>query len=302
MRWWIRSTGGLVLGAVTLLLIPLEASGRRAADSNWAGRWNTTFTSMILTQKGKTVEGHYDWHDGHLTGTVRGNTLTGKWDEAPSRFGPDDAGSFTFTMSPDGRSFAGKWRNEGDKSWRGDWSGSCESGPCTRGSSAPAPRQAPAPAPAPGPAAVPIASLANGCGGSGWNAVSGGRLHVANTSVFRTPAGQAFTVSFKDACDLHDAGYRGAVVRDKLHGVVRNFRAWSRQRVDAKLQADLRLLCRRAIPASATAALASCTARGTDTASGASARYAFVRSEGAAFFDANPTAPGVQLSGSRAND
>jgi inhibitor of cysteine peptidase len=298
MRWWKRSTGGVALGAIGLLLLPLEASGRRTADSNWAGRWNTTFTSMILTQKGNTVEGHYDWDNGHLTGTVKGRTLSGKWDEAPTRFGPDDAGSFVFTLAPDGKSFAGKWRNEGDKSWRGDWVGTCESGPCIRGSSAPGPAPAPTSAPRP----VPIGSVANGCGDPGWRSVTGSRIHVANSAVFRVPStGQAFTVDFKPACDLHDAGYRGAVVRDRLRGLTRDSRGWSRLRVDTQLRSDLRLLCRRAIPAAAVAALASCTSQGSDTASGAAARFAFVRSSGRALFDADPSAPGIQRAGPRAS-
>ena len=276
MRWWKRSTAGVALGAIALLVVPLEASGRGAADSNWAGRWSTTFTSMILTQKGNTVEGHYDWDNGHLTGTVKGNTLTGKWDESPTRSVPDDAGSFVFTLSADGKSFAGKWRNEDDKAWRGDWVGSCESGPSVRGSSTPAPT--PTPAPAAGPRPVPLASVANGCGGPGWRSVTGARIHVANTAVFRAPRRAGVHRRLQGRVrparrGLPGRGREGPAAWDH-EGLPR---AWSRLRVDTQFQADLRLLCRRAIPAAAVAALASCTAQGGDTASGAAARYAFVR-------------------------
>ena len=91
-------------------------------------------------------------------------------------------------------------------------------------------------------------------------------------------------------------------MRDPLRGITRDFRSWSRLRVDTQFQADLRLLCQRAIPAAAAAALASCTAQGSDTASGAAARYAFVRSSGRPLFDADPNAAGIQRAGPRASN
>jgi len=56
-------------------------------------------------------------------------------------------------------------------------------------------------------------------------------------------------VSFADACNLHDTGYSGAIVVDKIRGGIKDFRTWTRKQVDAKFHADMRFLCRQQIPA-----------------------------------------------------
>src|SRR5205823_4337078 len=90
-------------------------------------------------------------------------------------------------------------------------------------------------------------------------------------------------------CDLHDAGYAGAVVRDRLHGGrVVDFRGWTRKQVDEKFLADMQSLCKRYIPASAPTALANCMSTGGNVSVGAKSRYNFVRCWGNRFFDADP--------------
>src|SRR3990172_8545220 len=115
----------LAAGGACLLLFPLGSFGGSSAEDTWSGTWSSNFNEMKLTQTGNHVEGTYAYDDGHLTGTVSGNVLKGRWDEAPSRKG-GDAGPFTFTMGSTGRSFTGTWRHESNPSEAlGSWNGSC---------------------------------------------------------------------------------------------------------------------------------------------------------------------------------
>ena len=284
---WLVSVTAIAAG---LLLFPLGSSGRGVAELTWGGTWSTNFNSMTVTQTGSSVQGKYAWDDGHLTGTVSGSTLTGRWDEAPTRAGPNDAGPYVLTLSADGKSFTGKWRHDGDADWAGNWTGTCVSGACAEASSEP----------------VPIASVSNGCGGAGWDSVVSAQNYLGNTSVYRNsnlnPLARKFTVNFKDACDLHDAGYGGAIVKDKLRGGVKDFRKWTRRQVDDKFFADMRLLCQRAIPAAFGTALANCMKTGGNASFGAESRYNFVRRWGNHFFDADLSKTGTQSTGPRANN
>jgi len=45
------------------------------------------------------------------------------WSEAPSYQPPNDGGDVEFTLSPDGSSFAGKWRHGSSGDWNTDWNG-----------------------------------------------------------------------------------------------------------------------------------------------------------------------------------
>jgi hypothetical protein len=159
------------------------------------------------------------------------------------------------------------------------------------------------------PAPVPIATVSNGCGGGDWKLLVKFQNFLANTSTYYdVPNGTAnlmahqWSVSFKDACDLHDAGYAGAVVRDKLRGGIKDFRRWTRKQVDDKFLADMRFLCERQIAKDETIVLDKCRGHGGDASIGAESRYDFVREHGAAFFDADLDRPGTQKTGPRANN
>ena len=154
---------------------------------------------------------------------------------------------------------------------------------------------------------VPIESVSNGCGGAGWDSLVHAQNYLGNTSKYAdsniNPLARTYTVNFVDACNLHDAGYSGAVVKDKLNGGrIVDFRTWSRKQVDEKFLADMRWLCTRQIPATARTALKNCKARGGNASFGAESRYNFVRRWGYLFFDADPNEPGTQRTGPRAND
>ena len=88
----------------------------------WSGTWSTTYGMMHLTQTGNQVTGTYDYNNGHITGTVSGDVLTGTWSEAPTYNVPDHAGDFQFTMSSDGKTFHGSWRFDSSGSWT-NWTG-----------------------------------------------------------------------------------------------------------------------------------------------------------------------------------
>jgi hypothetical protein len=148
---------------------------------------------------------------------------------------------------------------------------------------------------------VPIETVSNGCGGGDWKLLVKAENFLGNTSTFYNvpnkylfhPQARPFTVNFKDACDLHDAGYAGAIVHDKLRGGIKDFRKWTRKQVDDMFLADMRLLCQQQIPSNETIALAKCRGTGGNASIGAESRYRFVRDHGARFFDAQPGGPGT---------
>jgi hypothetical protein len=151
---------------------------------------------------------------------------------------------------------------------------------------------------------VPIERVSNGCGGGEWDVLVWAQNHFGNVhKVFNSPwpGARAYIVNFKDACDLHDAGYGGHTVADEINGRTIDYRTWTRHEVDVKFRDDMRLLCEREIPASAPTALAYCKGNGGNmlelSAVGATTLYNFVDKQGFRFFDKNLTKPGVQQGG-----
>ena len=149
---------------------------------------------------------------------------------------------------------------------------------------------------------VPIASVSNGCGGTGWETLIPELFR--NTSEFRDggPFADSFIVVWTAACNLHDAGYDGAIVRDVINGGIVNYRGWSRKEVDDKFLEDMRLLCRKQIPPERKIALSRCLTRDLPISFGAENMHDIVRNKGAGNFDADPTRPGTQRAGPRTNN
>lgn len=159
------------------------------------------------------------------------------------------------------------------------------------------------------PPPVSIATVSNGCGGGDRKWLVKFQNYLANTSTYydtpsgtANPAAHAWSVSFKDACDLHDAGYAGAVVRDKLRGGIKDFRRWTRKQVDDKFLADMRFLCEQQIAKNESIVLEKCRGFGGNASIGAESRYDFVRKHGSDYFDADLGQPGTQKTGPRANN
>jgi len=133
--------------------------------------------------------------------------------------------------------------------------------------------------------------------------VGDGRLEAAdqpNRSTFletNNPLGQRYTVTFNEACDLHDAGYSGAKVIDPINGGTIDYYTWTQKMVDDKFLAEMRKLCQTQIPASARIAEKDCEATGGYTSLVAETRYNFVRSQGYHFYRARPNLRGTWTGG-----
>ena len=111
-----------------ILFLFLCATGRAVAESpttapttasttNFTGEWRSTFGPMTLTQTGIAIEGRYDGAThGRVKGVLDGNKFLFKYAEAGT------GGVGWFEMADDGRSFKGRWREDGTQGWA-EWVG-----------------------------------------------------------------------------------------------------------------------------------------------------------------------------------
>ena len=89
-----------------------------AATAGWTGSWQSDFGTLSLQQSGNRVTGSYPHHSGRIEATASGNSLSGRWIEY------DNEGTFVFSMSADGRSFSGSWKEvKPNPSGGGAWNG-----------------------------------------------------------------------------------------------------------------------------------------------------------------------------------
>ena len=145
--------------------------------------------------------------------------------------------------------------------------------------------------------------VSNGCGGKGWDSIVAVENYLGNVHTYKDgKLGTSYTVDFKPACDLHDAGYAGLLVEDGINGGARiDYRGMSRTAVDSKFLRDLRALCHTAatppIPPAATDAMRQCEGSNLPRSIGAATLHGFVDDYGDLFFDADLTAPGLQEAG-----
>ncbi len=96
--------------------------------------------------------------------------------------------------------------------------------------------------------AVDITTVSNGCGPGGANTAP--HWSGKDRQTYTTDSGAAVTVSFRDACDLHDAAYSGALVWDNINGGWVDFSEprWTKEAINEKFKHDLQRLCFRAFP------------------------------------------------------
>jgi hypothetical protein len=88
---------------------------------NFSGTYLTDYGPLRLTRTGDQVRGTYTIDsdkDSTVSGTVRGNVLSGRWTE------PSGKGTFRFTLASDGRSFKGSFAPDGEAA-SGSWNGHC---------------------------------------------------------------------------------------------------------------------------------------------------------------------------------
>lgn len=96
-----------------------KAEGTKPPAANFAGTWETTYGLMQLEQKADAVTGFYGPPEQRnaITGTVKDGKLTFTYVE------PNAIGEGSFELAPDGKSFAGKWRqNRFGPDWH-SWQG-----------------------------------------------------------------------------------------------------------------------------------------------------------------------------------
>ncbi len=89
---------------------PAAKTELMAGPGVWGGVWYTHPGTITLTQTGNHVSGHYTLQSGKISGHIAGNTLVGKWSDAPTYKPPMDAGEAIYKMAPDGMSFTVDFR------------------------------------------------------------------------------------------------------------------------------------------------------------------------------------------------
>ena len=291
----MQARGIAILGvAAAIGFLPAGA----VAQTGWilTGTWYApSGNTLVLQQSGTTVTwlgqaaDKKAWaHD--FTGQITGNTISGTFQDRPG-YSVYNRGSISMRVIDDCHMIGTELRIEGGAVISGGES--FAKSPCTSVSAS---------------VVVRIETVSNGCGGGEWKPFVRALNFLGNTSTYHNSndtyniAVRGFTVDFVAACNLHDAGYAGAVVRDRLRGGIKDFRLWTRHQVDKKFLADMRLLCERHIPKSKQIARANCRGSGGNFSVGAESRYNVVRCLGDRFYDADLSRPGTQRTGPRGND
>ncbi len=97
-----------------------------AAQSTWAGVWNSDFGRLTLDAGGS---GSYaGFNPGTLSGNVTGNVNQGTWNQPGN---PAKSGTFKFTLGASGLSFTGDWAyDSGGCGTACGWNGTCIEGAC----------------------------------------------------------------------------------------------------------------------------------------------------------------------------
>lgn len=196
---------------VVLALACFSAGGSSAAQTTWnlTGAWRGSAGNLMqLRQSGSTVTwfaragDNKAWaHD--FTGAISGSTISGSFQDRPG-YSVRNSGVITARIIDNCHFIiTGVGIN-----------GASPTGGGEQFTKTPCPAAAPQPWPALPDALVPIGSVSNGCGGG--KASAQGKF--GDSSTYRdsniNPAARSYTVNFREACKLHDAGYSGAKVRD----------------------------------------------------------------------------------------
>jgi hypothetical protein len=138
--------------------------------------------------------------------------------------------------------------------------------------------------------------MTNGCGPEWFQKIKW--LINFNTWTYSDGGtGLNYTVDFHAACDLHDAGYSGAAVRDPINGGYVDYFNWTQKQVDDKFLDDLRTLCDQRIPAQAKQARRRCKGEGITAKQTALDAHDRVRENGHKYYLPRAALSGKWLSG-----
>ena len=98
-----------------IIYLLIMSSALQAGRHQWTGVWETYWRNggavVSLEQNGDRLKGQYPGFEGTMRGRVENSQVTGTWEDAAG------VGTFTFSMSPDGQSFMGRF---GSGEW---WTG-----------------------------------------------------------------------------------------------------------------------------------------------------------------------------------
>ncbi len=108
----------VILGAALVACQLLGEKGETRANETFAGTWSTNWGTVELTQKGRAVDGTYEYKGvkGMLTGEIQNDTLYFTWTEVSG--GKKAEGIGYFVLKDGGARIEGQW---GQANERGDW-------------------------------------------------------------------------------------------------------------------------------------------------------------------------------------
>lgn len=107
----------LVLGLLASAPQPLAAQDTQTSPKDFTGSWDSSFGELILNRDGVLIRGSYGSGGvATLVGSVAGRRLAFRYTELETR------GEGWFELAPDGESFRGKWRPDGEGDWA-EWIG-----------------------------------------------------------------------------------------------------------------------------------------------------------------------------------
>jgi hypothetical protein len=271
--------------------------GSASAAFTWEGTWNVPEFQATWNVTGSDTEFRYeevtspgtDWANTYsinatrttvapmvFVGTLYNSGYPGKPESA-------FAGTVEFTVNIDGTSFAGtiKYSNGMPND---TINGTCTAGACAKNT----PVWPPLPSPL-----VTLESVANGCGPG----TAGTKPRYFDTAKYTDKTSRVtYTVTFRKACDVHDAAYNGARIKDPFNDdKMVDFYRIGQYRIDQRFLDDMRTLCFQQIPGHAVNARYQCTHRGATFSTGALDRYDAVNAVGHHSFVKRPTLQGTWI-------
>ena len=108
-----------IFSAILILYVMCTTASVAAKNVGFTGKWQTAWGPVTLTQSKNIVKGTYTGSfSGVIEGTVKGKRLSFKWTQPNGEWGRG-----YFNLSPDGKSFTGRWGGYDSDTAGGEWNG-----------------------------------------------------------------------------------------------------------------------------------------------------------------------------------
>lgn len=161
-------------------------------------------------------------------------------------------------------------------------------------------------------AQVAVTPISNGCGTAEFGATAEQYQNYYGDTRTYEYGDDEFSVSVRNACNIHDAAYAGATVFDPVAKKTIDFRTWSRSRIDTHFRNDIRTICKRQVGTAVrrqdilrtclngvslvnlAGLVANVGPAKAGESVGADTYLELVRTFGGVAFDADATVPGIQ--------